>query len=229
LATYGQERERPLLLGSVKSNIGHTQAAAGVAGVIKSVMAMRHGVVPPSLHIDAPSSHVDWASGAVDLVREETPWPDTGRPRRVGVSSFGLSGTNAHVVLEAGPEPEPSAEAYAGVVPLVVSARSEQALDERLRQLQGHPLSADVGYSLAVGRSRFEHRAVALATADGLEQVARGVTSGGSLAVVFSGQGAQRLAMGRGLYERFPVFAEALDAVLAELDPALRGVMWGED
>ncbi|MDG9720932.1 type I polyketide synthase, partial [Streptomyces sp. DH24] len=238
LATYGQERERPLLLGSVKSNIGHTQAAAGVAGVIKSVMAMRQGVVPPTLHADVPSSHVDWSAGTVELAREETPWPDTGRPRRAAVSSFGVSGTNAHLILEQPhpqhpeqPEPEDETQSR-GVVPWIVSARTAAALDAQLDRLhagaEGSP--HDIGHALATGRTLFAHRAVLLAGPDGRTEAARGVAAGtGPLAMLFSGQGAQRLAMGRGLYERFPVFAEALDAVLAELDPALRGVMWGED
>ncbi|WP_421111556.1 SDR family NAD(P)-dependent oxidoreductase, partial [Streptomyces sp. NEAU-S77] len=242
LATYGQDRdvERPLLLGSVKSNIGHTQAAAGVAGVIKTVMAMRHGVLPRTLHVDAPSSHVDWTAGDVALLRDNTAWPEAGRPRRAGVSSFGISGTNAHVILEAAPlvelpvgEPEPVV--VPGVVPWVVSAKTEAALDAQVDQLRSFaddgavrsPL--DVGFSLAAGRSVFEHRAVLLASEEGVVEAARGAVGQGSLAVVFSGQGAQRLGMGRELYGRFPVFAEALDAVLAHLDDSVRGVMWGED
>ncbi|MFC4467743.1 SDR family NAD(P)-dependent oxidoreductase, partial [Streptomyces xiangluensis] len=230
LATYGQDRERPLLLGSVKSNLGHTQAAAGVAGVIKSVLAMRHGTVPRTLHVDALSSHVDWSAGAVELVREPVPWPDEDRPRRAAVSSFGLSGTNAHVILELPVDtPEPGTVQRPPVMPLVVSARSEQALDAQIEQLQAGEPSLDVAYTLATGRARFRHRAVLLASAEGVTEVARGVSAEGPLAFVFSGQGAQRLGMGRELYSRFPVFAQALDQVLAELDPALRDVIWGED
>ncbi|GAA3031486.1 hypothetical protein GCM10020000_05570 [Streptomyces olivoverticillatus] len=239
LATYGRDRdaESPLWLGSVKSNIGHTQAAAGVAGVIKMVMAMRHGVLPQTLHVSEPSSHVDWASGEVALLTEQTPWPRLDRPRRAGVSSFGISGTNAHVVLEqaaTADEPEPEAERAPAVVPWVVSAKTEAALNAQVasvKALAGTGTSpVDVGYSLATSRSAFEHRAVLLASADGeLTEAARAVAQDGRLAVLFSGQGAQRLGMGRGLYGRFPVFAEALDAVLAEFDPSLREVMWGED
>uniref|UniRef100_UPI001679DFB4 type I polyketide synthase n=1 Tax=Streptomyces bluensis TaxID=33897 RepID=UPI001679DFB4 len=236
LATYGQDRERPLLLSSVKSNLGHTQAAAGVAGVIKSIMAMRHGVVPRTLHADTPSSHVDWSAGAVELVREQVAWPRTGRPRRVGVSSFGLSGTNAHVILEAGPETAPTPTTpptpmavELGVLPLVLSARSQQALDAQIEALRAVEPSADVAYTLAAGRASFGHRAVLLASEDGVAEVSRGTASEEPLAFVFSGQGAQRIGMGRELYARFPVFAQALDEVLAELDPALRDVIWGAD
>ncbi|MER5936568.1 type I polyketide synthase [Streptomyces sp. NPDC001928] len=229
LATYGQDRERPLLLGSVKSNLGHTQAAAGVAGVIKSVLAMRNGTVPRTLHVDEPSSHVDWSAGAVELVRESMPWPDSDRPRRAAVSSFGLSGTNAHVILEAGPDEEPLTDESGPIVPLIVTARSEQALDARIRQLQLCEPSVHVGFTAATGRATFAHRAVLLASEAGVMEAARGVAAEGPTAFVFSGQGAQRLGMGRELYDRFPVFAQALDETLTELDPRLRDVIWGDE
>ncbi|WP_344126137.1 type I polyketide synthase, partial [Saccharopolyspora halophila] len=250
LTTYGRNHDenRPLLLGSVKSNISHAQAAAGAAGVIKMIMAMRHGVLPRTLLADEPSAHVDWSAGAVRLLTEHTPWPETGEPRRAAVSSFGLSGTNAHTIIEQAPAAEPVVEedpVPVGVVPVVVSGRSRAALQaqaERLSTAEGSPL--DLGYSLATTRSSFEQRAVVLAE-DGsamraaLDELARaepgprvvqGVAQGrGKLAHLFTGQGAQRLGMGRELHERFPVFAEALDAALEHLDPALREVMWGAD
>ncbi|MEU3957982.1 type I polyketide synthase, partial [Streptomyces achromogenes] len=239
LATYGQGRDEPLWLGSVKSNIGHTQAAAGVAGVIKMVMAMRHGELPRTLHVDAPTSHVDWSAGQVSLLTETRPWPETGAPRRAGVSAFGISGTNAHVVIEAAAE-EPawvSAGAAAGttggVVPWVLSAKSDAALREQARRLEaflaGHPGvgAVAVGRALA-GRSRFEHRAV-LDGGEALEALAEGRSAPGLVTgtvrplgrsvFVFPGQGAQWVGMGAGLYGAEPVFREAIDACGAALAP----------
>ncbi|WP_418080537.1 SDR family NAD(P)-dependent oxidoreductase [Streptomyces ambofaciens] len=248
LATYGQERAEPLYLGSLKSNIGHTQAAAGVAGVIKMVEALRRGVLPGTLHVDAPTPQVDWSAGAVELLTEARPWPETDRPRRAGVSSFGVSGTNAHVVLEAAPGGEPAEKpAPAGdttpLLPLLLSARTAAALPaqaEKLRAaLDGHRI-ADVAHSLATTRGALEHRAVVLAadseTADTALRNLGGAVVGraeedGSLALLFSGQGSQRLGMGRELYGAFPVFADAFDAVCArvDLERPLREVVFGED
>ncbi|WP_316311306.1 ketoacyl-synthetase C-terminal extension domain-containing protein, partial [Clavibacter michiganensis] len=154
---------------------------------IKSVLAMRHGIVPHTLHVDEPSSHVDWSAGAVELVREPVPWPDSDRPRRSAVSSFGLSGTNAHVILEAGPEQATPADDSQRTVPLVVTARSEAALDARIRQLQSCEPSVHVGFTAATGRASFAHRAVLLASAEGVTEAARGVAAEGPLAFVFSG------------------------------------------
>nr|WP_235875105.1 type I polyketide synthase [Saccharopolyspora aridisoli] len=239
LATYGQDRETPVLLGSIKSNIGHAQSAGGVAGVIKMVAAMRHGVVPRTLHAEEPSSDVDWSAGAVELVCSPRVWPETGRARRAAVSSFGVSGTNAHVIVESAPvvdQPVEEPEVEPTAVPWVVSARSDAALSEQLRRLTTFVRDApelspvDVGSSLAESRAVFEHRAVLLGSDSEVVEVARGVArEHSSLAVLFSGQGSQRLGMGRDLYDRFPVFAEALDAVLGHLDPAVRDVMWGRD
>ncbi|MEV0623696.1 type I polyketide synthase [Nonomuraea sp. NPDC050404] len=247
LATYGQDRDRPLLLGAIKSNIGHTQAAAGVAGVIKMVMAMRHGLLPRTLHVDEPSSHVDWSAGAVELLTDSVEWPEVGRSRRAGVSSFGISGTNAHVIIEQSPVEQGADVAFepVGELPVVVSGRTDQALREQAGRLmswlggESDPRLADVAFSLATTRSAFEHRAVVI-TGDregalaGLRAVAEnrpgagvvcGVASGEPrLAVLFAGQGSQRVGMGRELYDRFPVFAQALDEVIAELDPLLVGL-----
>ncbi|MFD0411394.1 SDR family NAD(P)-dependent oxidoreductase, partial [Kitasatospora sp. NPDC127116] len=235
LATYGQGRDEPLWLGSVKSNIGHTQAAAGVAGVIKMVMAMRHGQLPRTLHVDAPTSHVDWSAGQVSLLTEARPWPETGRPRRAGVSAFGISGTNAHVVIEAAAEEPvgvPTGSA-GGVVPWVLSGKSDVALREQARRLgaflAGHPGvgAVAVGRALA-GRSRFDHRAV-LTGAEALEALAEGrsvpglvtgtVRSVGGSVFVFPGQGAQWVGMGRELYAAYPVFRAAMDECAQALAP----------
>ncbi|MFF3125038.1 type I polyketide synthase, partial [Streptomyces sp. NPDC057908] len=216
LETYGQERPegRSLWLGSIKSNLGHTQAAAGVAGVIKMVLAMRHGVLPQTLHVDEPTPQVDWESGDVRLLTEQREWPETGEPRRAGVSSFGVSGTNAHVILEQAPEVE-TAEDFVGVsvpvVPWVVSAKSEAGLAgqvERLSAFAGDRDPVDVGFSLVTTRAAMNHRAVVIG-----DRMVRGTVASGKSAVLFSGQGAQRSGMGRELYGAYPVFADAFDVV----------------
>ncbi|MFF9087652.1 beta-ketoacyl synthase N-terminal-like domain-containing protein, partial [Streptomyces sp. NPDC014991] len=228
LATYGQDRERPLWLGSLKSNIGHTQAAAGVAGVIKMVQALRHGILPATLHVDAPSSQVDWSVGAVELLTEARDWPEADRPRRAGVSSFGVSGTNAHVILEQVPdEPVTPTETYDGVLPLVVSAASGGALAgqaERLAVFVGDTDASlvEVAGALASRRALLSERAVVVAgsrdeAVTGLGALARGesaaavvsgaVASPGRTVLVFPGQGSQWLGMGRELLESSPVFA----------------------
>ncbi|MFC4515447.1 type I polyketide synthase [Streptomyces ehimensis] len=245
LATYGRaaDREAPLYLGSLKSNIGHAQAAAGVGGLIKMVEAIRHGKLPRTLHVDTPTSHVDWTSGAVELLTEERAWPDAGRPRRAAISSFGISGTNAHVVIEQADEAPQALGAgdLAVRAPWVLTARDEAALREqagRLRELVdgtgAHP--ADIGFSLATARTAFERRAVVTGRTSeeflaGLGALAQGVDAGnvvtgsaaraGRTAFLFTGQGAQRVGMGRELHAGQPVFAAAFDAVVEELDKHL--------
>jgi acyl transferase domain-containing protein/aryl carrier-like protein len=260
LATYGQDRpaDRPLWLGSIKSNLGHAQAAAGVAGVIKMVMALRHGMLPRTLHVDRPSDHVDWSAGAVELLTEPVPWPENGRPRRAAVSSFGISGTNAHVIVEqapahpdeSSPPPVPGGSAPA---PWLVSARTEVALRAQAARLAAHVRAhsgtrpVDFGYSLATGRTAFDHRAAVIAEStdqaaaalDALAagEPATGLVAGraraGKVAFLFTGQGSQRAGMGRELYDTYPAFADALDAVVTALDPGLprplREVMFAPD
>ncbi|WP_420717353.1 type I polyketide synthase [Streptomyces sp. WM6378] len=252
LATYGQGRDpkSPLWLGSLKSNIGHTQAAGGVGGIIKMIMAMRHGVLPRTLHVDRPSTHVDWSAGAVELLTEAREWTSApGRPRRAGISSFGASGTNAHLILEQAPEEETAPDAadhgpagFAGPVPWVLSARSEQALHAQAEKLRDFVAAdpqadlADIGASLVSSRSLFEHRAVALggdrdellsaltALSEGSEvpAVVRGTAGelGGSV-FMFPGQGAKWTGVARELYDTFPVFAQSLDEVCERFDAHL--------
>ncbi|MEV7523950.1 SDR family NAD(P)-dependent oxidoreductase [Streptomyces sp. NPDC091371] len=316
IAAYGRDRpaDQPLWLGSFKSNIGHAQAAAGVGGVIKMVQAIRAGVLPRTLHVDEPSHNVDWSAGTVRLLTEPIPWPDRGRAKRAGISSFGLSGTNAHVIIEepeaaahpsrgrvcAGAPPqgselglplpsdpwkrsepeevprrapgpggttepaagapataEPAAGHTAGprFVPVLLSARRPEALAAQAARLadhvEAHPgdALADTGWSLATTRAALEHRAAVVADgrAEGTAELVRalralaadpappaaGAGADALCAVLFTGQGAQRLGMGRELYAAHPAFAEAFDAACAELDPhldgPLRDTMWGED
>jgi acyl transferase domain-containing protein/NADP-dependent 3-hydroxy acid dehydrogenase YdfG/acyl carrier protein len=216
LATYGQGRDHPVLLGSVKSNIGHAQAAAGVAGVIKMVMAMRHGVVPATLHAEERSSHVDWLAGAVRLVTEPVVWEE---PRRAAVSSFGVSGTNAHVILEHAQAAEETERAPAAVVPWVLSARTEPALHAMVDQLSQvdnlHP--ADVGYTLA-NRSVLEHRAVLLGEVSADYVVGTGSVGAGPV-FVFPGQGSQWVGMATELLAASEVFAARMAECGAALAP----------
>ncbi|WP_456293945.1 type I polyketide synthase [Streptomyces griseus] len=250
MATYGRDRNpaQPLLIGSVKSNIGHTQAAAGVAGVIKMVMAMRHGVLPRTLHVDEPSSHIDWSQGAVSLLTAAEPWPETGHPRRAGVSSFGISGTNVHVLFEqpapadqapTAPATDPAGTPH-GVVPLTLTAGSEHSLRRLAHRLHAHvenhpddaPLA--IGGALLRSRARLERRAVVVgvdrsALLSGLASVAAGephaaVVTGtpngpGKAVFVFPGQGAQWSRMGLELADAFPVFDKRLRECADALAP----------
>ncbi|WP_093863909.1 type I polyketide synthase [Streptomyces sp. TLI_053] len=246
LATYGQDRpaEQPLWLGSLKSNIGHTQAAAGAAGVIKMVEALRHGVLPKSLHIDTPTSKVDWDSGAVALLTERRDWPEVDRPRRAAVSSFGVSGTNAHVILEQAPvwddAPQPGAEPASTATPLVLSAASEDALRAqagawgRLLAEQPDTALSRAARTLVTARAALEQRAVVVAadradSAAALDAVARGEEAagvvsgraevGGRSVFVFPGQGSQWVGMGRRLLAESAVFARALEEAAEALEP----------
>ncbi|WP_436849952.1 type I polyketide synthase, partial [Streptomyces griseoviridis] len=245
LATYGQDRgdARPLLLGSLKSNTGHTQAASGVAGVIKMVQAMRHGTLPKSLHIDAPTPHADWADGGVELLTDHTAWPETGRPRRAAVSSFGVSGTNAHLILEQAPAdddtPEPGSADH-GRLAWVLSGKSRAAVREQAARLAEtvratDPGALDVAHALAATRVAMDHRAVVVGrdTTDlltGLDTLAAGDSSPttvtgtagegpGGVVFVFPGQGSQWTGMAVELLASSPVFASRVAECAAALAP----------
>ncbi|MCW3050555.1 MAG: hypothetical protein JWO74_4839, partial [Solirubrobacterales bacterium] len=245
IATYGRRSNGPLWLGSLKSNIGHTQTAAGVGGIIKMVMAMRHELLPQTLHAEEPSPHVAWDDGAVRLLSEPVPWPRGARPRRAGVSSFGISGTNAHVVLEEAPAQETAPVASApgvrpGMLPFLVSGSSAAALAAQARRLRtfveaGAELDPlGVATSLARDRAQLLHRAVALAPSLGdlapqlralergaeMDGLLRGVgRRAGRIAFVFPGQGGQWPGMAAELLEQSPVFAERMEACAAALAP----------
>ncbi|MBF6353006.1 SDR family NAD(P)-dependent oxidoreductase [Nocardia higoensis] len=247
MSTYGEDRAgAPLWLGSIKSNIGHSQAAAGVAGVIKMIMAMRHGVLPETLHAQTPTDKVDW-SGGVSLLTAARPWPENGHPRRAGVSSFGVSGTNAHVIVEQPPEPTACADPAPGVAAFragpivwVLSAKSATALPEQAGRLRERVLAdpgldpVDIGYSLVATRARLEHRAVVVGITraellEGLEAVIDGRTApgvvvgradrSGRVGFVFPGQGGQWAQMAVELLDTAPVFAERIAECAAALDP----------
>nr|WP_239405329.1 type I polyketide synthase [Frankia sp. Cj3] len=248
LATYGQDRpgDQPLWLGSLKSNIAHAQAAAGAAGVIKMVEAMRHGVLPQTLHVDDPSPYIDWSAGAVQVLTDARPWPRTGRPRRAGVSSFGVSGTNAHVILEQAPAvetPEPvvgTATPAPVTLPWLISARTPEALRAQAGRLaalveqDGGLVPSDIAYSLATTRAAFEERAVvvgrdraeflaglgALARGESASNLARGTAdTAGKIVFVFPGQGSQWAGMAAELLDRAPRFAEQITACADALAP----------
>ncbi|WP_171987802.1 SDR family NAD(P)-dependent oxidoreductase, partial [Streptomyces sp. MP131-18] len=257
LATYGQHRpeDQPLWLGSLKSNIGHTQAAAGIGGVIKMIQAMRHATLPRTLHADEPSPHIDWDSGNVQLLTQPRPWPSTGdRPRRAAISSFGISGTNGHLILEQAPAGEaPGAHTEsalrAGPLPWFLSARTEEALREQVQRLLDHVAAhpdlrpVDIASSLAAsGTTAFEHHAVAVgSTRDELVASLRAgeyqqaPQEAGKVAFLFTGQGAQRAGMGRALYDTYPAFQTAFDQACTALDThlnaqhALKDVVFADD
>ncbi|WP_040793207.1 type I polyketide synthase, partial [Nocardia paucivorans] len=265
IAAYGadRDRDRPLFMGSVKSNIGHAVAAAGVGGVIKMVAALRHETLPKTLHVDVPTPYVDWSSGVVRLLTEPRSWPVGERPRRAGVSSFGISGTNAHVILEEAPRQTNSTRtsqvdrsggnsarartvafepgASSAPVPLLISAKSDAALRaqaDRLRQwlIDRPDLDVvDIAYSLIETRAHLDRRGAVigagreelvaglteLASGDTAPSVIEGQVIAGKTAFLFTGQGAQRVGMGRELSAAFPAFATALDEICAHMDPLL--------
>ncbi|NNH68844.1 type I polyketide synthase [Nocardia uniformis] len=254
LGTYGRNRERPALLGSIKSNMGHSLAAAGMAGVIKLVQALRDGIVPPTLHVDAPTPHVDWSAGQVRLATTAQPWPETGRPRRAAVSSFGITGTNAHVILEQAPVQDDSFDPAPRSAPpchiWLLSARSARALPVQAARLTAFLAvhddvdPCDIGHALLVSRARMPFRALmigrtygdlveateALAAGHESEAVVRGQSSPTAKTVLLFPDTCPTPAAGRGLYRDFAIFRRAFDQVAqGSSDPAaLSGVVRGD-
>jgi acyl transferase domain-containing protein/NADPH:quinone reductase-like Zn-dependent oxidoreductase/aryl carrier-like protein len=242
----GRTADRPLAIGSIKTNLGHTEAASGLAGLLKTVMALRHEAIPPHLHFRTPNPGIPWADYPFKVPTQLTPWPRGGSVRRAGVSSFGFSGTNAHIVLEEAPEAPTSAETRRdGALLVPLSARDDNGLRDAARQLANRitaggppPVLADIAATLAMGRSHHSRRAVFLAdsTAD-LEQKLRSLADGqmsaavaegtvragqrAKVAFLFTGQGSQYVGMGRQLYDTEPVFRKQIDRAAAVLAPLL--------
>ncbi|MGW1607558.1 type I polyketide synthase, partial [Streptomyces eurythermus] len=251
-AVLGAARDtgEPLRVGSVKTNIGHLEGAAGIAGLLKVLLSLRHRQLPASLNYDTPNPRIPLARLGLSVQAEPGDWPRPDLPLVAGVSSFGMGGTNCHVVVSEAPAPtgrqedrpasRPASEDPAGPLPWVLSARDPRALRAQAARLHElwtgdrGPGAADIGWSTITTRTLFEHRAVliarpgelsaglaALASGDPAPAVVTGTARPGPLACLFTGQGAQRAGMGAGLYARFPVFAQAFDEVCARLDPQL--------
>ncbi|MFJ8795351.1 type I polyketide synthase, partial [Streptomyces sp. NPDC102462] len=252
LAAVFTDRDRPLVVGSAKTNVGHAEGAAGIVGFIKAALSVQRGRVPASLNFAAPADDVPLTEMGIEVAAELREWPGDG-PRVAGVSSFGMGGTNCHLVVAQAPDPSPGEEnrgASAGTLAWLVSGGTARALRAQAESLAGHVAAQhgqdplDIGFSLATTRAALTHRAVVIGSdaselSEGLAALAANrpapnvvsaaVREGGT-AFLFTGQGAQRVAMGRELYAKFPVFAESFDAVCAELDPhlgrGLRQTVW---